>query len=48
MDHKLAVAAEERAKWRAAEEAAHLEAWARAALYRHQRNAAAREIIEQA
>src|SRR5699024_8372058 len=48
VDRKLAIAAEERAKGRTAEEAARLVGWSRATLYRHQRNAAARKMIEQA
>ena len=48
VDRKLAIAAEERAKGRTAEEAARLVGWSRATLYRHQRDAAARESIAQA
>lgn len=48
VDRKLAIAAEERAKGRTAEEAARLVGWSRATFYRHQRSAAAREMIEQA
>lgn len=48
VERKLAIAAEERAKGRTAEEAARLVGWSRATLYRHQRDAAARESIAQA
>lgn len=48
VDRKLAIVAEERAKGRTAEEAARLVGWSRATLYRHQRDAAARESIAQA
>lgn len=44
---KLAIATDERAKGRTAEEAARLVGWSRATLYRHQQNAAAREIAKQ-
>jgi DNA invertase Pin-like site-specific DNA recombinase len=48
VERKLAIAAEERAKGRTAEEAARVVGWSRATLYRHQRDAAARESIAQA
>src|SRR5690625_6419585 len=48
VDRKLAIAAEERAKGRTAEEAARLVGWSLATLNRHQRNAAAGKMIVQA